>query len=160
MKWRPEDYDKWYETPLGGLSDRLEKDLVFSGRPLKGRASDAGCGTGTMRWKRREGGSHGVDASRSQGALKGEKVPISGSARRTSRACLSLRSNSISFYPSALCFIRDRQSALLEIPALRPGGRIIVAVLSSLSPGRSQGELRGLSGIRLQGRKVHLPPLS
>ena len=43
-----EDYDSWYQTPLGARSDALEKEAIFSlAEPRPGEyALDVSCGTG------------------------------------------------------------------------------------------------------------------
>src|SRR3989304_4274720 len=45
-KLSPAEYDAWYETPLGSLCDRLEKDAIFALLKPKGLVLDIGCGTG------------------------------------------------------------------------------------------------------------------
>jgi hypothetical protein len=47
-EFEPEEYEAWYDTPLGRTSDRIEKELVFSLSDAKdwGRVLDVGCGTG------------------------------------------------------------------------------------------------------------------
>ena len=50
----PEKYDLWFETPIGRLIKKYERDLVLEMlRPEQGeRILDAGCGTGV--WQRRQ----------------------------------------------------------------------------------------------------------
>ena len=154
MKWRPEEYDEWYETPIGGLSDRLEKDRVFSfAGPVKGRVLlDAGCGTGNYSLEAARNGAtvYGVDASREM---------LSGACEKARKEGLKIGlcladATSLPFHDGqfdialsvcALCFIRDRQRALLEMHrVLRPGGRVVVAVLNSLSPWALARRVKGL----------------
>jgi len=154
MKWRPEDYDEWYETPLGGLSDRLEKDLVFSlARPLKGLTFlDAGCGTGNYALEAASKGAivTGADYSRemlSRASGKARKEGVNIGLCLADIASLPFHDGQfdIALSVCALCFIRDRQRALLEMHrVLRPGGRVVVAVLNSLSPWALARRVKGL----------------
>lgn len=45
-RFSPDEYDAWYETPLGSLCDRLEKETIFEVFKPKGFILDIGCGTG------------------------------------------------------------------------------------------------------------------
>jgi len=62
-------YDGWYDTPLGQVSDRLEKDLVYRlADPRPGeRALDVGTGTGHWACDLADRGLEvtGIDASES-----------------------------------------------------------------------------------------------
>lgn len=140
MKWRPGDYDAWYETPLGGLSDRLEKDLVFSfAGPVKGRAIlDAGCGTGnySLEAARKGAAVTGVDDSfemLSSACEKAGKEGLNIGLCLADAASLPFHDGRFDIVLSvcALCFIRERRRALLEMHrVLKSGGRVVVAVLS------------------------------
>ncbi len=156
MKWRPGDYDAWYETPLGGLSDRLEKDLVFSfAGPVKGRAIlDAGCGTGnySLEAARKGAAVTGVDSSFDMLSWACEKV---GKEGLNIGLCLAdigslpfpEKQFDIVLSVCALCFFRERRRALLEMHrVLKPGGRVVVAVLNSRSTWALIRKTKGLFG--------------
>ena len=59
----PNKYNAWYETPLGSLCDKLEKDAIFTLFKPKGFVLDIGCGTGnyTYEIKKRGGKAIGMD---------------------------------------------------------------------------------------------------
>ncbi|MBI5455001.1 MAG: methyltransferase domain-containing protein [Deltaproteobacteria bacterium] len=154
MKWRPVDYDAWYETPLGGLSDRLEKDLVFSfAGPVKGRAIlDAGCGTGNYSLEAARNGAAvtGVDDSfemLSRACEKAGKEGLNIGLCHADAASLPFHDGRFDVVLSvcALCFIRERRRALLEMHrVLKSGGRVVVAVLNSRSPWALIRKTKGL----------------
>ncbi len=62
------EYDKWYQTPLGSLSDILEKAVVFSLANVKhgGLALDVSCGTGNYALELARKGAKviGIDTSK------------------------------------------------------------------------------------------------
>mgnify|MGYP000288939529 CR=1 FL=1 len=133
-------YDRWYATPLGQLTDRVEKEALFGILPsVQGRLLlEVGCGTGniTLALARRGARVVGLDASR----------PMLAAARRREREApgvagwLQGRAESLPFPAHtfdgvlsalALDFMADRLGAVREmVRVLRPGGFLAVAVLN------------------------------
>ena len=152
--WDPQKYDSWYETPLGKTSDRLERELIFSMADVREgeKALDAGCGTGIysielarkgaivtaldassemLDWARGKAGRAGLNIN----FIKADvlKIPFpDGHFDIVLSVCM-------------LCFVKERDGALLEMKrVLRPGGRIVVALLNSRSPWALLRRLKGV----------------
>ncbi|MDI6906471.1 MAG: class I SAM-dependent methyltransferase [Thermoanaerobacterales bacterium] len=136
-------YDAWYETPLGRTVDRLERRLLFAvAEPRPGeRALDAGCGTGRLIAELASLGLSlmGVDLS--------EAMLDVARDRTRGLANVTLQRGNVEALPlpagqfdlviafNSLEFTPDPARAVEELWRLvRPGGRLVVAVLNSWSP--------------------------
>jgi ubiquinone/menaquinone biosynthesis C-methylase UbiE len=131
-------YDAWYETPVGRLTDILEKDAVFSLiKDPPGLALDLSCGTGNYAFElaRRGWRVIGVDRSLPMlrraraklGSRPGGPAFVAGDA-----AALPLRGASVPLVTLILGleFMADRVQTLREVRrVLRPGGTAVVAIL-------------------------------
>jgi ubiquinone/menaquinone biosynthesis C-methylase UbiE len=136
-------YDRWYETPLGHLVDRVEKEAIFALVPeLQGRrVLEVGCGTGNI--------SRALAGRGAQVAGLDVSGPMLAAAhlRAHEQGCsLTLIRGQAGWLPFpeavfdgvisilALDFILDRPSALGEmVRVLRPGGFLVLALLNRYS---------------------------
>ena len=143
-KWNPATYDSWYKTPLGKISHRLEKNLLFSLLDVKKgeKALDLGCGTGIYSIELAKKGAHvvGVDSSldmlgfANAMSIKQRRRPsfIRADAKR-----LPFKDSSFDIIVSvcSLCFIKNPLASLKEAArVLMPGGRLVAAILNKNSP--------------------------
>lgn len=151
--WNPEEYDAWYETPLGILSDRLEKRLVFSLIEIKqGAALDVGCGTGnyTIELEKRGADAIGIDSSEEMVAyarIKATKANIETSFHAADAMNLPFPDSTFDTVISngLLCFLKEPEKALMEMRrVLKPGGRLVVGVLNRWSPWALFRRVKGL----------------
>ncbi len=140
-KFSPEEYDAWYETPLGSLCDRLEKEAIFRLFKPKGRVLDAGCGTGnyTMELVKQGVQVVGMDSSvdmtlfaKRKSEKKGFKVNfVVGKGE-----AMPFKSN---IFDSALgittlCFVSEPEKMLNEVKrVLKEGGGFILGDLNRYS---------------------------
>jgi ubiquinone/menaquinone biosynthesis C-methylase UbiE len=139
-----ETYDAWYATPLGELVDRLEKGAVFHlvGNDGEGVGLDLSCGTGNHALALAGRGFRVVGLDISEPMLR---------AARSKAAHLGLKLSLVQadagvlpFRPGAfglvtlilgLEFMAEPGRALSEAyRVLRPGGRLVVAILSRTAP--------------------------
>jgi len=142
--WDPQKYEAWYETPLGKASDRLEKELVLSMAGVKDgeRVLDAGCGTGIYSIELAKRGARvtALDASSEmieRARDKAEKAGASVDFIKADALKIPFPDNHFDLVLSVcmLCFVKERDGALLEMKrVLRPGGRVVIALLNSRSP--------------------------
>lgn len=154
IDWRPQAYDAWYETPIGRLSGRLEKELVFSLAGLKRpeTALDLGCGTGiySIELAKRGMDVTGVDDSEEMLNRAKIKAEAEGVRIRFMKAdALALPFPDASFdlalSVSALCFMKDPQGAIIEMRrVLKPGGKIVIGSLNRWSPWAFLRRVNGL----------------
>jgi len=152
--WDPQKYDAWYETTLGKTSDRLERELVFSMANVREgeRALDAGCGTGiySIEIARKGALVTAVDSSLEMLDWARVKTRIAGLEIDFIKAdALKIPFPDchfdIVFSLCMLCFIKERDAALLEMKrVLRPGGRVVIALLNSRSPWALLRRLKGV----------------
>lgn len=166
--WNPEAYDAWYETPLGKTSDRLEKELIFSMAAVKRgeRALDAGCGTGiySIELAKRGALTSGTDSS-------GEMLNRARAKAREEGLTIGFVSADALTLPfpgdyfdmvlsiGALCFIKEREKALLEMRrVLKPGGRLIVGVLNKWSPWAAFRRIKGFFKDTIYSRADFISP--
>jgi ubiquinone/menaquinone biosynthesis C-methylase UbiE len=141
MTWSDEtaaSYDAWYQTPVGRLTDAIEKDAVFSLiNEAPGLALDLSCGTGNYAFELARRGWRVIGVDRSSAMLR----YASGKRDHRSRvpafvaadaARLPLRDGSVSLVTLILGleFMTEPAQALNEVHrVLHPGGAAIVAVL-------------------------------
>jgi len=138
----PEKYDRWFETPIGGLvrhyESRLINDMLQPGAGE--RILDAGCGTGVFTRDLLDAGAEvtGLELSFPMLRRAGSKAAgyhfrmVQGDLRR-----LPFDENSFDKVVSvtAIEFVEDAKGAMGELfRVTRPGGWIVVASLNSLSP--------------------------
>lgn len=136
----PDPYERWFQTPIGALVKTAEMALILDQLlPSTGEhILDAGCGSGIFTAPLVEHGAHitGVDLSlpmlvRASSRLANERFVAAN--------MLNLPFADESFDKTvsitALEFIEDGEKALTELLRVtRPGGRVVVATLNSLSP--------------------------
>ncbi len=142
--WNPASYDSWYKTPLGKISHKLEKRLLFSLLDVKKgeKALDLGSGTGIYSIELAKKGAHVVSVDSSLNMLAFAKASSVKQRQRASfiRADakrLPFKDGSFDIIVSvcSLCFIKNPQRALKEAArVLRPGGRLVAAILNKHSP--------------------------
>ena len=152
--WDPQKYDAWYETPLGKASDRFEKELVLSmaGAREGDRVLDAGCGTGIYSIELAKKGAFVAGLDASSGMLEWARVK----AGRAGLKIDFIQADALKIpFPDGhfdlvisvcmLCFVKEREAALLEMKrVLRPGGRAVIALLNSRSPWALMRRAKGL----------------
>ncbi len=133
-------YDRWYETPVGRLVDRLEKDAVFElveHRPGE-MALDLSCGTGNYALALVQRGLRvvGVDLSEPMLRIAQAKARTAGARLAFVRAdggALPLRTGTFDLVTVILGleFAADPGKTLGEIHrTLKPEGRLVVAILN------------------------------
>jgi len=138
----PDQYDRWFETPVGSLIKKCEEDLItellapFSGEHIL----DAGCGTGVFTLKILAAGSSVVGVDLSLPMLHKAHVKF-GSSRFNPAAAdiLRLPFKEQTFdkvvSTTALEFIEDGAGAARELfRVAKAGGVVLVATLNGLSP--------------------------
>lgn len=132
-------YDAWFTTPMGRVVDALEKRLIMRlARPMAGeRALDVGTGTGhyacELAWRGLR--VTGLDPSMNMLRIAGAKA-CGVTWQEGSAASLPYAAESFDLVLSvtALEFMPDPSQALTEMMrVLRPGGRLVVAVLNRAS---------------------------
>lgn len=152
--WDPKEYDAWYETALGSLSDRLEKELVFSMFVVKSGeiALDVGCGTGNYTIELARKGTKVIGIDRSKEMLgcareKSEKIGFNIPFQVADAQMLPFQDNSFDLIVSngLLCFLKEPEKTLMEMNrVLKPGGRLVVGVLNRWSPWALFRRIKGL----------------
>ena len=154
MKWNPEKYDVWYKTSLGALSDKLEKELVFSLFEIKhgDAVLDVGCGTGnyTIELAKRGADVVGVDSSEemliwARQKAQGERLKVNFQVADALNLPFPDESFDLILSNGLLCFLKEPEKALMEMHrVLKPGGGLAVGVLNKWSPWAFFRRIKGL----------------
>ncbi|HEV2387914.1 MAG TPA: class I SAM-dependent methyltransferase [Candidatus Acidoferrales bacterium] len=161
MEITPATYERWRETTLGPITERLEREAVFSLVPaIAGLAVlDAGCGDGT----------YAIEASRRGAVVAGldSSAPMLAAAREREQEILSRAAIlwcrgkvealpfgdacfDLVFLITVLCWVRARSQAMREVArVLRPGGILLLGELGRLSSWALVRTVRGWLGSRL-----------
>ena len=136
-------YDRWYDTPLGRLVDRVEKEALFALAPdLGGRlVLEVGCGTGniTLALARRGARLVGLDVSLPMLAAAQRRAREQGFPIKLVRGlagslpCAAARFDGV-ISILALDFMADRPGAVDDmVRVLKPGGFLVLAMLNRYS---------------------------
>lgn len=133
-------YDAWYDTPLGRLVDRLEKNAVLGlvGDRAEGAALDLSCGTGNYAITLAERGFRvvGVDASEPMlrvARAKTAQAKLDVGLLRADASALPFRAGAFDLVTLILGleFTAEPGRALGEARrVLKPGGDLVVAILN------------------------------
>jgi SAM-dependent methyltransferase len=152
----PLDYAAWRETPLGRITERLERAVVldFAG-PCRGIAVlDVGAGDGAYALPLAKDGARVTALDRSLPALRvlDRRARDSGSRLAVVAAdahALPFETGTfdLAIAVTALCFVPAPQQAVSEIArVLRPGGRLVIGELGRWSAWAALRRARGLLG--------------
>ena len=138
-----DDYDSWYQTPLGARSDALEKEAVFSlAEPRHGEyALDVSCGTGNYALALASWGVRviAIDASAQMLQIAQSKTAQEGlfiEFRRGTAEDLPFANNSFDLVTAVLLleFAPSPQKAVSEmLRVLKPAGRLVIGALGKHS---------------------------
>jgi len=154
----PSSYAHWRRTPLGDVTERIERELILEmAGPLEGRhVLDVGCGDGAYSLAAAEAGASvtGVDtspemleAAQKRAKEQGLRVALQvGDARSLP---FSDGTFDVVLAVTVLCFIEEADGVVDEMArVVRPGGRIVVGELSRWSVWAALRRLRGWLGAR------------
>ena len=138
----PEDYDRWFNTPLGLLVKKYESDLLLElSKPQPNdKILDAGCGTGIFTLDLLSHGCHVIGIDISWPMLVRAKAKTGGYPFQTFQSDilrLPFKNNPFdkTISVTAIEFIENAKTAIEELfRVTRRGGTIVVASLNSLSP--------------------------
>lgn len=154
----PGRYAAWRSSPLGGVTERLEHDLLMDmAGPLTGRrALDIGCGDGVLTGRLAAGGAMvtGIDADPDMAAAAAAAVPAAAiMVADAERLPFADRTFDVVVANTVLCLIADRRAALAEAGrVLRPGGRLLLGELGRWSLWALQRRIKGMLGSPLWRR--------
>ena len=152
----PEEYARWRTSVLGGITESIEKDVIFNlAGDLGGKhLLDLGCGDGTYSIAAFQKGARvtGVDISNA----------MLDSAQRRAAACgasVEWRQASAESLPyvagtfdivlavTILCFVRNPLQVMQEVSRmLRPGGSFVIGELGRYSSWALSRRVRGWFG--------------
>lgn len=140
-RFSPQDYDAWYETPLGSLCDRLEKEAVLTFLKPEGLVLDMGCGTGNYTLELAKHGVKvvGMDSSFDMAAfakIKTERDGLRAGFVIGKGEAMPFKSNTFNgvLGVTALCFVSNPEKATAEIKrVLKSGGNVVLGELNGLS---------------------------
>ena len=138
----PEKYDRWFETPIGVLVKKYEKELFLDLlQPCPGEMIlDVGCGTGLFTLNILGLGTRVIGLDISQPMLvrarqKAEKYPFRGVAGDMRFLPFADECFDRVVSMTALEFIADGQAAVEDLfRVAKKGGVVVVTTLNSLSP--------------------------
>jgi len=138
----PERYTQWFGTPIGKLVYEYESELILSLLdPKPGEMIlDAGCGTGVFTLEFLDRGSQVVGLDISQPMLNLARRNLASLPFQAVRGDMLNLNFQDGYFDkvvsiTALEFIADAKRAIDELfRVTRPGGRVVVATLNSLSP--------------------------
>lgn len=149
-----DQYQAWFQTPLGRVILDLERDLVLgmlTPRPGE-RILDAGCGTGIFTAAVLAAGAAVVGLDLSAPMLARAREDLGGAAFHPLRGDLTRlpladASCDKTLSVTALEFIADGAVAMRELfRVTRPGGRVVVATLNRLGPWAERRRQAGREG--------------
>ncbi|MDR7868687.1 MAG: methyltransferase domain-containing protein [Sporomusaceae bacterium] len=145
-------YDAWFATPHGSYVHRFEREAVMAlAAPAPGMTvADIGCGTGIYTDELLQAGARvtGVDISPEMLALAARRTARHGDAvafLTGDAAALPFATASFDMVTSitAMEFFADPRACLQDMYRIvKPGGRLVVATLGSLSPWAWQRRLK------------------
>ena len=168
LKWNPEKYDVWYKTSLGALSDKLEKELVFSLFEIKhgDAVLDVGCGTGnyTIELAKRGADVVGVDSSEemliwARQKAQGERLKVNFQVADALNLPFPDESFDLILSNGLLCFLKEPEKALMEMHrVLKPGGGLAVGVLNKWSPWAFFRRIKGLYKDTIYNQAYYISP--
>lgn len=134
------EYDSWYETPLGNLVDAIESECGLSllEEGLGEKYLDAGCGTGHFTQKLINRGLKvvGIDISDQMLMIAKNKVK-DAEFKEMNFYDLTFEDDSFDgiFSMTAFEFVKEPKKALDELfRVLKPGGELIVGTINPKSP--------------------------
>ncbi len=162
----PEEYDQWFETPIGKLIREYECKLLLEMLEPGGHENilDAGCGTGMFTGDILSKGANVLGLELSLPMLKRAKVKIGYSGFKPIQGdMLSLPFRDEMFDKTisvtAIEFIEDAEGAVKELLRVtKSGGAVIVATLNSLSPWATRRKASGKKGHALFQRAIFRSP--
>jgi ubiquinone/menaquinone biosynthesis C-methylase UbiE len=145
-------YDAWFATPHGRYVHRFEREAVMAlAAPAPGMTvADIGCGTGIYTDELLQAGARvtGVDISPEMLAIAAHRTARHGDAvtfLTGDAATLPFAAASFDMVTSitAMEFFADPRACLQDMYRIvKPGGRLVVATLGSLSPWAWQRRLK------------------
>jgi ubiquinone/menaquinone biosynthesis C-methylase UbiE len=138
----PDQYDRWFETPLGKVVKACEQDLIMELlTPIEGETMlDAGCGTGMFTHDFLFSGASVVGLDLSLPMLRKavrryHLLPFRPIVGDMTRLPFKDESFDKTVSITALEFIEDVKGAVMELfRVTKTGGTVVVATLNSLSP--------------------------
>jgi ubiquinone/menaquinone biosynthesis C-methylase UbiE len=138
-------YDNWFASPIGQLVRWYEAELLLHFlEPQPGeRILDVGCGTGIFTVDVLKSGAWvtGIDLSASMLSRAVARGGASFSGLCANMCALPFADNSFDrvFSMTAIEFVADGAQAIAELNrVVKPGGRVVVTSLNSLSPWAEQ----------------------
>lgn len=152
----PASYERWRESPLGRITDRLEEQLLLEliGDPAGLDVLDVGCGDGSLLNMLAQRGSLAV-------GIDSDPRMLRAAARRANAMSSSIRlvygkAETLPFADasfdrvvavSMLCFVSDAGRAIREMArVLRPGGRLVMGELGPSGVWTMVRRIRGWLG--------------
>jgi ubiquinone/menaquinone biosynthesis C-methylase UbiE len=162
----PDQYDQWFQTPIGRLVEEYENRLILEmTQPKPGeKILDAGCGTGVFTRHLLAGGAQIVGLDISLPMLRRAKEVLSPYPFQSLQGEMGhLPFPDIRFDKfisvTALEFIKDARGTVLEaFRVTKPGGCIVVATLNRLSPWASRRKEAARQGHPLFRRAIFRSP--
>jgi 2-polyprenyl-3-methyl-5-hydroxy-6-metoxy-1,4-benzoquinol methylase len=158
LKSTPLDYATWRGTPLGEVTERLERRAVFDlSGPVAGLdLLDVGCGTGAYSLEAARAGARVFGVDRSWNAIEAARASTARSGLRASFAAASAgdlpfrgKQFDLVLAVTVLCFVPDARKAVSEMArVLRPGGLLVLGDLGRWSTWAAWRRVKGWIGNR------------
>jgi ubiquinone/menaquinone biosynthesis C-methylase UbiE len=162
----PEKYDRWFETPIGALVKKYEKELLIDllQPGPEEKILDVGCGTGIFTLDILAFGPcvTGLDISRpmlKRAGFKTAGYPFQGLAANMSDLPFVDECFDKVVSVTAIEFVEDAKGAIAELfRVTKKGGVIVVTTLNSLSPWAARRKQAADKGHSLFERMIFRSP--